>query len=459
MKYTIQDWKVDIEEYWETIGKRIANKNLIISIFALFLAFAVWQLWSVTVVYMPEAGFDLSSSQQAWLLGAPALSGATLRIFYSFMVPIFGGRRWTAYSTLTLLIPALGLGFAVQNPNTPYSVLLLLALLCGFGSGNFSSSMANISYFFPKAKKGTALGLNAGLGNLGISVMQFCIPVAIGFGLFGVLGGSGQEVLTDEGSKTVWLQNAGFIWVPFILLSAALAYFGMNDLSHMKAGVKEQLGALKNPHTWSMCWLYLGTFGSFIGFSAAFPFLLKTQFAEYNALQWAFLGPLIGALTRPSGGWMSDKLGGGRITHWVFLLTIVAVFMVILSLPEGDSGGSFIGFFIAFMALFALTGIGNGSTFMQIPAIFNLVYEYKLKDGKLSAENAKQKAEKDGATVVGFSAAIGAYGGFFIPQSYGVSMAKTGGVSMALYCFIVFYFSCLVLNYWLYARKSAAYKC
>lgn len=459
MRYVLTDWRVESPEFWEDTGKKIANRNLLISIFALALAFIVWQLWSVTVVYLPQVGFELTANQQAWLIGAPALSGATLRIFYSFVVPIFGGRRWTAISTLLLLIPSLGLGIAVQNPETSYSTLLILALFCGFGSGNFSSSMANISYFFPKDKKGTALGLNAGLGNLGISIMQFLIPVVVGFSIFGALGGEGQQIVTNGATQTIWLQNAGFVWVPFIVLSGLLAWFGMNDLSLMKASFKDQLTALKSKHNWYMCWLYLGTFGSFIGFSAAFPFLLRNQFADQNALHLAFFGPLIGAITRPVGGWISDKLGGARVTHWVFIGMVIAVCGVIASLPSEGTSGNFLGFFIAFMVLFALSGIGNGSTFMQIPIIFSKVHGYRAEAGLISREEAEKTAAKEGATVVGFSAAIAAYGGFFIPKSYGMALEMTGSISAAFIGFIIFYISCILLNYWYYARKNARYKC
>lgn len=459
MRYVLTDWRVESPEFWEDTGKKVANRNLSISIFALALAFIVWQLWSVTVVYLPQVGFELTANQQAWLIGAPALSGATLRILYSFVVPLVGGRRWTAISTFSLLIPAIGLGFAVQNPQTSYSTLLILALLCGFGSGNFSSSMANISYFFPKAKKGAALGLNAGLGNLGISIMQFLIPVVVGFSIFGALGGEGQTIVSNGQTQIIWLQNAGFVWAPFILVSGLLAWYGMNDLSLMKASVKDQLSILKNKHNWYMCWLYLGTFGSFIGFSAAFPFLLRNQFADQNALHLAFLGPLIGAMTRPIGGWISDRLGGARVTHWVFIGMVIAVCGAIVSLPTNDAAGSFLGFFIAFMALFALSGLGNGSTFMQIPIIFSKIHAYRAEAGLQSHEEAEQRGAKEGATVVGFSAAIAAYGGFFIPKSYGIALELTGSISIAFVGFIIFYVSCILLNYWYYARKNARYTC
>ena len=239
MSHLIEHWQPEDKTFWQQTGKKIATRNLWISIPALLLAFAIWQVWSVAVVNLPNIGFKYSENQLFWLAALPALSGATLRIFYSFMVPIFGGRKWTAISTASLLLPAIGLGFAVQNPNTSYITMMVLALLCGFGGGNFSSSMSNISFFFPKAEKGTALGLNAGLGNLGVSAVQFVVPLIITAGVFGALGGEPQTWTKGDVTKQIWLQNAGFIWVPFIILSTLAAWFGMNDLASAKASFKD----------------------------------------------------------------------------------------------------------------------------------------------------------------------------------------------------------------------------
>jgi NNP family nitrate/nitrite transporter-like MFS transporter len=215
--YVIGQWAPEDPAFWQKRGQSVAQRNLWISIPALTLAFAVWMVWSVVVVNLPTVGFKFSTNQLFWLASLPALCGATLRIFYSFMVPIVGGRRWTAISTASLLLPAAGIGFAVQNPETPYEVFALLAILCGFGGGNFASSMANISFFFPKARKGTALGLNAGLGNLGVSLVQLVVPMVITAGVFGSLGGEAQLVEKAGQQVPMWLQNAGFIWVPFII--------------------------------------------------------------------------------------------------------------------------------------------------------------------------------------------------------------------------------------------------
>lgn len=460
MSRLIQDWRPEDQSFWQNGGKRTASRNLWISIPALMLAFAIWQVWSVAVINLPSIGFKYTENQLFWLAAMPALSGATLRIFYSFMVPVFGGRRWTAISTASLLLPAIGLGLAVQNPGTAYPTMLLLAMLCGFGGGNFSSSMANISFFYPKAEKGTAMGLNAGLGNLGVSVAQFLVPLVITGAVFGGLGGDAQTWVKDGVSKQIWLQNAGFVWVPFIIVSTLAAWFGMNDLATAKASFKEQAVIFKRKHNWIMCIIYLGTFGSFLGFAAGFPLLTKSQFAGVDPVKYAFIGPLAGALARPFGGWLSDKLGSGaKITQWVFIGMIIAVFGVLFFLPVDGQGGHFWGFFACFLALFTLTGIGNGSTFMQIPIIFLNQQQRLAEQGLISREQALANAGKEGAAVAGFTGAFAAYGGFFIPKSYGTSIALTGSVNMALYGFIGFYVICLLLNWWYYARAQAEAKC
>ena len=453
----IHDWRPEDAQFWAATGKAIATRNLWISIPALLLAFAVWMVWSTVIVRLNAIGFGFSTDQLFWLAALPGLSGATLRIFYSFMVPVFGGRRWTAISTASLAIPALWMGFAVQNPETPYSVFVIIALLCGFGGGNFASSMSNISFFYPKAQQGTALGLNAGLGNLGVSVMQFSVPLLIGMGLFGAAGGQPQELA--DGSQ-LWLQNAGFIWVPFILAVTVAAWFGMNDLSSARASFSEQAVIFKRKHNWLMCWLYLATFGSFIGFAAAFPLLIKHSFPEVNALQFAFLGPLVGALVRPLGGWVADKLGGARVTLWNFVVMIAAVFGVIAFLPQGGQGGNFYGFLAIFMLLFVTTGIGNGSTFRMIPVIFRTLHERSSAGkGTAAREQALKEAGKESAAVLGFSSAIGAFGAFFIPKSFGSSIALTGGPEFALYLFVGYYVSCILVTWWWYSRKGAETPC
>lgn len=445
----IQDWRPEDADFWSKTGKAIANRNLWLSIPALLLSFAVWMVWSVVVAKLPSIGFDYDTDQLFWLAALPGLSGATLRIFYSFMVPVFGGRLWTTLTTWSLLIPALGIGFAVQNPETPYWVMLALALLCGFGGGNFASSMSNIGFFFPKKEKGNALALNAGLGNLGVSVMQFIVPIIISKGVFGALGGEGQ--VTAEGER-LFLQNAGFIWAPFIIASAFAAWFGMNDLSTAKASFADQAVIFKRTQNWIMCWLYTGTFGSFIGYSAAFPLLTKTQFPDVNVLQIAFLGPLVGALSRSLTGWIADKFGGAKVTLVVFLLMMLGTGGVLYFLAAKDQPGAFQGFFASFMLLFFASGVGNASTFQMIPAIMRK--EVARLEPQLSAEQQFKQAEKESAAITGFTSAIAAYGAFFIPKSFGFSISATGGAEAALYGFLAFYVSCLAITWWVYARPG-----
>ncbi|WP_168013728.1 nitrate/nitrite transporter [Halomonas salinarum] len=449
-KFVLEDWRPEDPAFWEEKGKRIASRNLWISIPNLLLAFSVWMVWSVVVAKLPQVGFDYSANQLFWLAALPGLSGATLRIFYSFMVPIFGGRRFTALSTASLLLPAMWIGFAVQNPETPYLVMLILALLCGFGGGNFASSMANISFFYPKQEKGKALGLNAGLGNLGVSVMQFLVPLVITTGVFSVVAGDAQSV---SGGDSLWLQNAGFVWVPFIVIAAVAAWFGMNDIASAKSSFKDQAVIFTRKHNWLMCVLYTGTFGSFIGYSAGFPLLASNQFPEVDVLRFAFLGPLVGALSRALTGGLSDRFGGQRVTLWVFAAMIACVAGVLFFLGIKDQPGAFWGFFAMFLLLFFFTGVGNASTFQMIPAIFR--QEIPRLMPHLSADDQRQQGEKEAAATIGFTSAIAAYGAFFIPKTFGSSIALTGGAEMALYGFIAFYAICVGLTWFYYTRDNA----
>ena len=449
MPRTLTEWKPEEAAFWSDKGRAVARRNLWISIPALLLAFSVWMVWSMVVARLPAIGFEFTSSQLFWLAALPGLSGATLRIFYSFMVPIFGGRLWTTLSTASLLFPAIGIGYAVQNPETPYLIFLALALLCGLGGGNFASSMANIAYFFPKAEKGNALALNAGLGNLGVSVMQFLVPIVITAGVFGALGGA--PVTLDDGSQ-LWMQNAGFVWVPFIIVATAAAWLGMNDIADAKASFRDQAIIFSRFHNWVMCVLYTGTFGSFIGYSAGFPLLTRLMFPEVNALQYVFLGPLVGALSRAGTGWISDKFGGGRVTFWTFLGMIIAVYGVIFFLPSDGQGGSFMGFFACFMALFLLTGIGNASTFQMIPAIMGREIPRLMPE--LDAGASRKQAERESAAIIAFTSAIAAYGAFFIPKLYGTSIAITGAPNGALWAFLGFYVLCLIVTWVFYTRPG-----
>lgn len=445
MPHVIEDWRPEDASFWVNAGRKIARRNLWLSIPALTLAFSVWMVWSMVVAKLPAIGFAFTPEQLFWLAALPALSGATLRIFYGFMVPIFGGRLWTTLTTASLLLPAIGIGYAVQNPTTPYLIFLVLALLCGLGGANFASSMANIGYFFPRSEKGNALALNAGLGNLGVSLMQFLVPLVITGGVFGALGGDAQTI--TQGGK-LWLQNAGFIWVPFVLASTIAAWLGMNDLADAKASFAQQSVIFGRLHNWLMCVLYTGTFGSFIGFSAAFPLLCKITFPDVNVLQYVFLGPLVGGLARAGSGWVADRFGGARVTFWVFVGMILATCSVIWSVNNAN----FASYFASFIALFFFTGVGNASTFQMIPAI--MAREVPRLMPQLKGPELVRQTAMESSGIVAFTSAIGAYGGFFIPKAYGTSITMTGSPVGALWAFLAFYILCLVLTWVVYARKG-----
>jgi len=438
MSHYLNDWCPEDENYWNKKGKYVANRNLIVSIPCLLLAFSVWFIWSAVAVNLNNIGFKFTTEQLFTLAAIPGLTGATLRVIYSFCVPIFGGKNWTVFSTSTLLIPAIGIGYIVQDLSTSYGTMVLFAAFCGFGGGNFSSSMSNISFFYPKKKQGTALGLNAGLGNLGVSVLQFMVPVVISFGAFEIITGSSQELILSNGViKKVWLQNAAFIWVIPVILATISAFFFMDNLPTIKSSLVEQLIIFKRKHMYLTTWLYIMSFGSFIGYSAAFPLLIKTQFPGINPLTYAFLGPMCGALIRPIGGWFSDKVQSGALVTFIDLFVMILSVLSVLFFisPENKN---FLGFFISFIFLFITTGIANGSVFQMIPMIF---------------------VPKESAAVLGFSAAIAAYGAFLIPKSFGASIKFTGGPEFALYCFILYYVSCIFITWWYYLRRNAEIKC
>ncbi|MEY2328487.1 NarK family nitrate/nitrite MFS transporter [Salmonella enterica subsp. enterica serovar Corvallis] len=449
-RYLLSDWRPENPAFWENKGKGIARRNLWISVSCLLLAFCVWMLFSAVAVNLNKIGFNFTTDQLFLLTALPSLSGAILRVPYSFMVPLFGGRKWTVLSTVILIIPCAWLGFAVQNPATPFGVFMLIALLCGFAGANFASSMGNISFFFPKARQGGALGINGGLGNLGVSVMQLIAPLVIFLPIFTFLGVRG--VPQPDGSLLA-LTNAAWIWVPLLAVATLAAWFGMNDIGSSKASVVSQLPVLKRLHLWLLSLLYLATFGSFIGFSAGFAMLAKTQFPDVNILQLAFFGPFIGALARSAGGVISDKFGGVRVTLINFIFMALFTALLFLTLP-GSGAGSFSAFYLVFMGLFLTAGLGSGSTFQMIAVIFRQItlYNVKLRGG--SDEQAQREAVTDTAAALGFISAIGAVGGFFIPKAFGTSLALTGSPVGAMKIFLLFYLACVLLTWLVYGRRK-----
>ncbi|EFE94147.1 NarK family nitrate/nitrite MFS transporter [Serratia odorifera] len=448
-KGVLSIWNPEDPQFWQHTGQGIARRNLWISIPSLLLAFCVWMLFSAVAINLNRVGFSFSTDELFMLTALPSLAGAFMRVPYSFVIPIFGGRRWTAFSTLILVIPCLWLGFAVQNPATPYWVFVVISLMCGVAGANFASSMANISFFFPKSHQGGALGLNGGLGNLGVSVMQLVAPLVVTSAIFGTFAGGGHA--TAEG-ETLWLQNAAFVWVIPLAIFAVAAWFGMNDIAAAKASLGEQLPVLKRLHMWVMALLYLATFGSFIGFSAGFAMLTKTQFPEVSIAHYAFWGPMIGALARPVGGALADRFGGARVTVLNFAMMSIFAALIFLTLPGTHGGGSFLAFFLVFLGLFLTAGLGSGSTFQMISIIFRFDTTRRVKANGGSDEEAAHEAATDSAAALGFISAIGAVGGFFIPKTFGTSLALTGAADSAMKVFLVFYVVCTLVTWWFYIR-------
>jgi len=437
----IEKWQPDDNQFWLNTGKKIATRNLWISIPCLLLGFCVWMLFSIVAIHLNSIGFNFSTNQLFLLTAIPSVSGALFRVPYSFVIPIFGGRRWTAFSTIILILPCIWLSYAIQDTTTSYAIFIVIALLCGLGGANFASSMANISFFFPKSHQGGALGLNGGLGNLGVSVIQLVssliifVPLCIG----------GPAILPNGGQ--LWLQNAALIWVPFLIICSVIALFGMNDLATARASFKEQSVVLKDKTMWILSLLYLATFGSFIGFSAGFAMLSKTQFPEIDIAMFAFFGPLVGAIGRPLGGAMSDKFNGIKMTFINYLLMIIFVVLVFTTLPGIFSAhGSFIGFYITFLLLFFTAGFGSGSTYQMIAIVFRQHIFNRATNNGDDKNQAAKIAATETAAALGFISAIGAIGGFVIPQLFSLSLVLFHSVSYALIIFLVFYIVCAIIT-------------
>jgi NNP family nitrate/nitrite transporter-like MFS transporter len=441
-KTWISDWNPEDEKFWNSKGKVIARRNLIWSIVAEHIGFSVWLIWSIVATKLPLAGFHYTTDQLFQLVALPGLIGSLMRFPYTFAVTTFGGRNWTIFSASVLFIPTIGLAYFVTQPDTPFWLMLLVAATAGLGGGNFASSMANISFFYPDRMKGWALGLNAAGGNIGVSSVQLLTPILMGVGLVNFY----QATLGPSG---VYLQNAGLMWLLPLVIALVGAVLFMNNLTSARATFKDQLAIVGRKHTWIMSYIYIGTFGSFIGYSAAFPLLIKTQFPEVT-VAIAFLGPLVGSVSRPFGGLLADKVGGAIVTFWNFIAMGAATIGVLYFVETGE----FAGFLSMFLVLFITTGIGNGSTYRMIPSIFR---EENLRMAKGSGEAGRALALKgasiESGAALGFIGAIGACGGYLIPRGFGASIAATGGPHLALEIYLAFYASCLALTWWYYLRK------
>jgi MFS transporter, NNP family, nitrate/nitrite transporter len=477
----IDRWEPEDESFWESTGKRIARRNLIFSIFAENVGFSIWVLWTIVVLNLGNAGYSLSLSQQFWLTAVPNLVGSTLRIPYTFAVPRFGGRLWTTISASLLFIPCLLLalvvpsGWLLEQPHeVQFWVLLGCAATAGFGGGNFSSSMSNISFFYPERRKGLALGLNAAGGNLGVAITQLAVPLAI------IVGVPAAAVKLPE--HQVHLAYAGLMWLPLVALAAFCAWRYMDSLSQAKADTSAYRSALGNGQTWVMSVLYIGTFGSFIGYSFALPLVIKNTFPEFLGNHpfiatylagLGFVGALIGSVARPLGGWVADRLGGARVTLWCFLGMAASTLLAIV----GVSHRSFPLFFASFMAIFLLAGMGNGSTYRMIPSIFAALGEREAEARGLPAEATVVAFKRRAAAVIGIAGAVGAFGGFLIQvvlrqaslgvtvlvgaaetpaQKLAIAQAHADWSVPALWVFLAAYFVFATMTWFFYLRREFA---
>jgi len=530
----VADWRPEDNEFWERTGRKIAYRNLALSVPALLCGFAVWGMWGIITVQMMNLGYPFTQAELFTLTAIAGIAGATMRIPASFLIRVAGGRNTIFLTTAMLLAPAIGTGIVLQHKDWPLWAFQLMALWSGVGGGNFASSMSNISTFFPKRLQGTALGINAGIGNFGVTSMQIVIPLMMTLGIFGALGGEPMTLLKDSGwifgkipaGTPTWIQNAGFAWVLSLVPLSILCWIGMNNLKSvspdtghpivaflritwlytlafipsilglylylpkptglglismwvaipldivaalvvmrlaafgpMKEGVARQFAIFRNKHTWSMTALYIVTFGSFIGFSMALPLSMKVIFGvshirdaagvlQHTAnnpnspavLAYAWIGPFVGALIRPVGGWIADKVGGSIVTQVISVVMVVAsaaVGWVMLQAYQSPTPEDyFLTFMLLFILLFAASGIGNGSTFRTIGVIFD---------------------RTQAGPVLGWTSAVAAYGAFIAPIVIG-DQIKAGSPQIAMYGFAVFYAVCLILNWWFYLRRDAYVK-
>jgi NNP family nitrate/nitrite transporter-like MFS transporter len=534
MLTNIEKWDVEDKDFWNSTGRKVAYRNLWISVPALLCGFAVWLMWGIITVQMSNLGFPFSKDELFTLTAISGLAGATMRIPSSFFIRLGGGRNTIFLTTAMLVTPAIGTGIALQHPEWPLWAFQLMALLSGVGGGNFASSMSNISTFFPKKLQGTALGLNAGLGNFGVTTMQILIPLVMTVGIFGAIGGTSTELVKDSGwifgkivaGTPTFIQNAGFVWILLLIPIVVAAWFGMNNLlpisadsantftaflketwlytlafipaivglylylpaptglgllnmwiampliiastlfvmklaafGNMKENISKQFAIFSNKHTWSMTALYVVTFGSFIGFSMALPLSITVIFGDQHtfdaatqvwthvknpsapsALTYAWIGPFVGALARPVGGWVSDKVGGSIVTQLISAVMVVASVYAGYVMMEAYHSATpeifFNQFLWVFVILFAATGVGNGSTFRTVGIIFD---------------------RTQAGPVLGWTSAVAAYGSFIAPEVI-KGQIKAGTPEMAMYGFAVFYAFCLLLNWWFYLRASSEIK-
>lgn len=429
-------WEPNDPTFWEGEGKARAWRTLWATTFSLTLAFAVWFMVSAIVVRLNDIGFSFSQSQLFWLTAMPGLAAGITRLIHMFLVPMYGSRHTLTLGTLSLLIPAVGWGIAVQNPETSFATFMVLAFLAGLGGGNFSSFMPSTSLFFPKKMQGTALGIQAGIGNFGVSLVQFLTPWVVGVNLFWFLGDSSEAWTWAGKTQNIWLQNAAWVYIPWLLLGAALTWLLVRSVP-IKANFGQQFAIFGDKHTWIMTSIYMMTFGAFSGLSAAFPLLIKNLYGGFeNAplpLKFAFLGPLIGSTIRVLFGLIADRTGGAILTS-ISAVGMAISAVLVAGYVTPTSLDQFPYFVATMLGIFFFSGIGNASTFRQMPVIFN---------------------PPQSAGVIGWTAAIAAFGPFIVSMLISTVTVATGNVKPFFYGLAVFCLFNLALNWYFYGRRGA----
>lgn len=435
-------WEPENPSFWANGGSGLAWRTLTLTTLNLTMAFMAWFLVSALVVRLPQIGFKFSPTELFWLAAMPGLAGGTLRLVHMFLTPMLGTRVVVSVSTLSLLVPLVGWFYAVQDPTTPYWMLMTLAFLAGLGGGNFSSFMPSTSLFFPKRLQGTALAIQAGIGNFGVSIVQFVTPWIIGFAMLGGAAFMGDsQTMTKAGVQSqVWLQNAAAVMVPFVVVFGISGWLWLKSVP-IKANFAQQFDVFRSGHTWSMTSLYIMTFGAFSGLSATFPLLIKQIYGGFagapDPLAWAFYGPLVGSAARVMAGPLSDKLGGAKVTHWAGLGMLgAALWVTTLTQPTGLD--SFPMFVAGMLTLFFFAGVGNASTFKQMPMLFE---------------------PRQAGGVIGFTGAIAAYGPFLFGMLFAASFASFKSATPVFYGLAAFFAFNVALNWWMYARRGAANPC
>lgn len=424
----ISDWRPEDAAFWERTGASTARRNLVFSILAEHLGFSVWSLWSVFVLFLGP-NYHVDTAGKFYLTILPTVVGSVLRLPYTFAVARFGGRNWTVFSASLLLIPCI-LTAILLTPGVSYSTLMILAAVAGVGGGNFASSMANINAFYPERLKGAALGLNAGGGNIGVAVVQLV----------------GLAVLAGAGIGHPRLVLA--VYIPLVVLAALGAALAMNNLTQLRNDKRAMRDATKDPHTWIMSLLYIGTFGSFIGFSFAFGQVLQVQFkwTPRQAADLVWLGPLLGSLIRPLGGALADRIGGAKATFWNFVAMAAAAALVLAA-----SAGKSLGLFVTgFILLFVFSGFGNGSAYKMIPAIFRA----KAAAGLLASADPQREARRLAGALIGIAGAIGAFGGALVNFAFRESFLTYKSGNAAYIAFLAFYGLCFVVTWAVYLRPG-----